>query len=344
MLLKAAFNVAFPAGERGKLAVLVFHRVLAEPDPLFSDQPDIARFDQVIGWIREWFEVLPLVEAVSRLTRGALPRRAAAITFDDGYADNLLNAVPVLKRHGVPATFFIATGFIGGGRMWNDTIIESVRRAKLPAIDCELIGLGYLAVESDEQKRSAIGQLIGAMKYLPVPQRDEAAAHIAERCSAQLPQDLMLTLPQLRELQSAGMGIGAHTVSHPILAILDEKSARREIGDSRDFLVAALGEPVGLFAYPNGKSGVDYTHEHSRIVKSLGFDAAFATNWGVGRTTSDIYQLPRFTPWDTTRLRFGLRLLMNAGRRDVAVSGERPPGHRAQPGSGPQRAVPPKCR
>jgi len=344
MLLRVAFDVASPAGRRAKLSVLVFHRVLAERDPLFSDQPDIARFDELIGWINEWFEILPLDEAVSSLRRGGLPARAAAITFDDGYADNLLNAVPVLRKHGVHATFFIATGFIGQGCMWNDTIIESVRRAKVPAIDCGFVGLGNLAVENKDQKRSAIEQLVGAVKYLPLAQRAEAVARIADRCSAQLPQDLMLTLPQLRELHGAGMGIGAHTVSHPILAMLDEKSARKEIADSRDFLVGTLGAPVGLFAYPNGKSGVDYTHEHSRMVKSLGFDAAFATNWGVGRTTSDIYQLPRFTPWDATRLRFGLRLLMNAGRRDVAIRDERGPGHRGQPGSGPRRAVPPKCR
>jgi peptidoglycan/xylan/chitin deacetylase (PgdA/CDA1 family) len=344
MLLKAALDVASPAGRRGKLSVLVFHRVLAERDPLFSDQPDISRFDDVVGWMNEWFEILPLHEAVSRLRRGGLPARAAAITFDDGYADNLLHAVPVLRKHGVHATFFIATGFIGRECMWNDTIIESVRRSKVPAIDCRFIGLNDLVLERNDQKRSAIEQLISAVKYLPLLQRTEAVAQIADRCSAQLPQDLMLTLPQLRELHSAGMGIGAHTVSHPILAMLDERSARKEIADSRDFLVDALGEPVGLFAYPNGKSGVDYTHEHSRIVKSLGFEAAFATNWGVGRTTSDIYQLPRFTPWDASRLRFGLRLLMNAGRRDVAVPGARPPGHRGQTGSGSQSAVPPKCR
>ena len=132
----------------------------------------------------------------------------------------------------------------------------------------------------------------------------------------------MLSRAQIRELRRAGMGIGAHTVTHPILAKSADTVARREIAESRDFLAGVIGEPIGLFAYPNGRIDSDYTTSHAAMVKALGFDAAFATNWGVCTRASDIYQLPRFTPWDVARWRFGLRLLMNTGRRDAALTAD----------------------
>jgi peptidoglycan/xylan/chitin deacetylase (PgdA/CDA1 family) len=320
VLIKAALSLASPGGSRGRLSVLIFHRVLAARDPLFPDEPDIARFDELMRWVREWFNVLPLDEAVSRLKNGKLPARAAALSFDDGYADNFLHALPVLQQHGLTATFFIATGFVDGGRMWNDTIITSVRGTSMVTIDCAFLGLGQLVVGSDEEKRSAIDRLIGGIKHLPGERRIEAVARVADSCKAALPDDLMLTRPQIRELRRTGMGIGAHTVTHPILAKSSDAVARREIADSRDFLAEVIGERIGLFAYPNGRIGSDYTASHVAMAETLGFDAAFATNWGVCTGASDIYQLPRFTPWDVDRRRFGLRLLMNTGRRDAALT------------------------
>ncbi|MCU0943281.1 MAG: polysaccharide deacetylase family protein, partial [Hydrogenophaga sp.] len=121
----ALYGWMSPGGASARLSVLIFHRVLAQPDPLFPGVPDVRRFDEVCRWLARWFRVMPLDEAVRALKRGNLPARAAAITFDDGYADNHDQALPVLRAHGLPATFFVATGFLDGGRMWNDTLIES---------------------------------------------------------------------------------------------------------------------------------------------------------------------------------------------------------------------------
>jgi peptidoglycan/xylan/chitin deacetylase (PgdA/CDA1 family) len=108
------------------------------------------------------------------------------------------------------------------------------------------------------------------------------------------------------------MQIGAHTVSHPILAKLDNRQAADEIARSRDGLQALLGERVSLFAYPNGKPGTDYLpHVHPGIVRELGFDAAVSTRWAAARRGDDVFQIPRFTPWDRSRGRFGLRLVRN---------------------------------
>ncbi len=320
MFLKQAFQLMSPAGDSSRLSILIFHRVHSAPDPLFPDEPDVARFEKIALWLKTWFNVLPLDEAIVRLQQGNLPARAAAITFDDGYADNLLCAHPILRKYGLPATFFIATGFLDGGRMWNDTIIESIRRAALPEVDGAFLGLGALPLKTIEDKRSALAQIIPAVKHLPAEQRSEMVARIAECCKAILPNDLMLSTPQLQQLRAEGAGIGAHTVSHPILARLDDAMAKREIADSRDRLEGILGERIGLFAYPNGKLGNDYSPIHANIVKSLGFTAAVSTNWGACTKASDIFQLPRFTPWDTSRWRFGLRLLMNMRQQDAALA------------------------
>ena len=79
--------------------------------------------------------MIPLDVAVDALKTGKLPARAAAITFDDGYADNRSIALPILKQHGLSATFFIATGYLNGGRMWNDTIIEAIRRSEAKKLE-----------------------------------------------------------------------------------------------------------------------------------------------------------------------------------------------------------------
>lgn len=320
MIFRTLFNLASPAGPRAGLSILIFHRVLPEPDPLFPGEVDAARFDLLLSWLRDWFNVLPLAEAVARLQHGNLPVRAAAITFDDGYADNHDVALPILQRQDLSATFFIAVGFLDGGRMFNDTVIETVRRCGQPALDLTLLGLGRHAVGSLAEKRQAIPVLLNQIKYLPFAQRRETVDALAAIAEVTLPDDLMMSRQQVKALHEAGMGIGAHTVHHPILARLEAKEAEQEIAGSREFLQALLSEPVSLFAYPNGKPENDYRREHVEIVRRLGFKAAVSTAWGVARGDSDVFQLPRFTPWERPRWRFGLGLLRNYGRTPMVCT------------------------
>ena len=132
-----------------------------------------------------------------------------------------------------------------------------------------------------------------------------------------MPNDLMMTSAQVKTMHQFGMQIGAHTVSHPILARLSDAQAGVEILDSKNILEQLLGERVGLFAYPNGKPDEDYTSRSVAIVRDMGFDAAVTTQWGVCRSGDDLFQIPRFTPWDTSKLRFGARMLTNLRRRCV---------------------------
>jgi len=160
-------------------------------------------------------------------------------------------------------------------------------------------------------KQAAITTLINQIKYLPTQERVATTETLAQKAQVQLPTNLMMTSADVKAMRRAGMQIGAHTVSHPILARLSRADAAKEIGDSKRFLEDLLGERIGLFAYPNGKPGEDYSPESVDVVRSLGFDAAVSTRWGASRCGDDVLQIKRFTPWDKTRWRFGVRLLRN---------------------------------
>lgn len=306
-------------GEGRRLSILIFHRVAPRPDPLFPDEMDAQRFDRLCAWLAACFNVLPLDLAVQKLGQGQLPARPLAITFDDGYADNHGVALPILERHGLCATFFVATSFLDGGRMFNDTVIESVRRAQQSTIALDTLGdtwLGSQPIGSDSDRAKCIGLVLRAVKYLQPERRDLEVQELWRRCGQPvLPTDLMMTAQQVRALHRAGMQIGAHTRTHPILAKLDEIGTRNEVLGGKTDLEGIINAPVQLFAYPNGRPGEDYSATSIVAVRQAGFTAAVSTSWGAAERGSDRYQLPRFTPWDLDSTRFGVRLLANLRRR-----------------------------
>lgn len=291
-----------------RLSVLAYHRVLAAPDPLIPGEPSAAEFERRMRWVKANFKVLPLSEAVRALREDRLPAGALCISFDDGYADNYNIALPILLRHGLPATFFVATGFLDGGCMFNDVVIEAVRRAGSADLDLEGLGLGRHRLGSDEQRVRAIERILGRLKYLELERRRLVALEIGQRVGSVAPNDLMMTSAQVGALHAAGMEIGAHTVTHPILAEIPLRRARHEMEASRARLEEITGAPVRLFAYPNGSPRRDYHAEHAGLARELGFDAAVSAAWGAARAGDDLYQIPRFTPWDRADWRFGLRL------------------------------------
>jgi len=312
--MRLLFSAVSPGGRRGRLTILIFHRVTPKPDAMFPSEVDAEAFDRTCTWIRRWFNVLPLDLAIERLRHGDLPSRALAITFDDGYADNHDVALPILQRHGLTATFFIATGFLDGGRMWNDTVIESLRRTTVDRLDLRGLAsspLGEYVLDSVIARRRAIGDVLAAIKYLSPVQRADSVAEIALRSKAELPTDLMMTATQVRSLHRAGMQIGAHTVSHPILRTLGGPQAEREMRESRERLESIVGASVALFAYPNGRPGQDYDDRDVALARGCGFSAAVSTMPGAASSSSDCFQLPRFTPWRRARLPFAAQLAHN---------------------------------
>lgn len=318
-IFPAVFWSISPGQGRGKLSILIFHRVLAQPDPLFPDVPDAVGFERQMCWIARWFNVLPLAEAARRVGDGSLPARALAITFDDGYADNATVAAPLLRRLGLTATFFVTTGVLDGGRMWNDTVIEALRCADGP-LDLSPLGLGCLQLADAPSRRAGIEQVIGAIKRRPYAERLDLVQRIADTVSVALPDDLMMNAEQVRSLRALGMDVGGHTVTHPILRSLDDAAAEREIAGGRDDLMQITGAPIELFAYPNGVPGVDYDARHVAMARRCGFAAAVSTAHGAAARGADVFQLPRFTPWDRSPARYGLRMARNLLRADFAVA------------------------
>ncbi|MCI0653154.1 MAG: polysaccharide deacetylase family protein [Methylococcaceae bacterium] len=293
-----------------RLAILIYHRVLASGDFMRSDVVDEARFEWHMELLRSFFNPLSLAAALDLLKTGDLPPASVCVTFDDGYADNVEVALPILKKWDIPATFFISSGYLDGGRMWNDTILESFRQLEAKDIDLSSIGMGVQPLATENARRDTAQRVIDALKHRPPEQRSAGTRFIASMAS-ELPDDLMMSGAQVKKLVDAGMEIGGHTVSHPILAALDREEARREILDGKNALEKLTGKSVSFFAYPNGKPGRDYTDFHRRILPGLGFKAAVSTHWGVSTVGSDIWQLPRFTPWDKNPAQFMLRMIRN---------------------------------
>jgi peptidoglycan/xylan/chitin deacetylase (PgdA/CDA1 family) len=299
------------SGRRARLSILIYHRVLEKPDSLTGDQCDKKFFEVQIRTLSRYFNILPMSEAIQRLKEKNLPSKAVCITFDDGYADNAENALPILQKYGVPATFFIAAGFIDNGVMWNDKVIEFVRHATGYCLDLSAVGLGKYDIESPEQRHQALLSLINKIKYMPLDERHALIEQLYQLRPITLPANIMMTTDQLRRLHRAGMEIGGHTLNHPILARIEYKTAYDEIVNGKLKLESIIQAPVRFFAYPNGKPGQDYLPEHVTLLSKIGFEAAFVTTPGAANDKSDVYQLPRFTPWDTNRTRFILRMTRN---------------------------------
>lgn len=293
------------------LTILIYHRVLPERDPLFPGELTHAQFEWQLDLLARDYNVLPLSEAVECLKRGSLPAAAAAITFDDGYADNYTHALPLLQKYRLPATVFVASGYLDGGMMWNERVIHAIRTHAGEAIDLHSLDLGIYTVNTPASRAALIRQILGKFKYLEHKAREDAVDDLVALLQTSLPDDQMMSSAQLRALADSGIEIGAHTRLHPILARLPSMQAYSEMADGCDELEAIIGYRPKLFAYPNGKPGQDYTAEHVQFAKRLGFIGAVSTAWGCARPDSDYFQLPRFTPWDQSSLRFNLRLARN---------------------------------
>ena len=279
VLLRTALRALSPAGRGGRLSIVIFHRVLPAPDPLFPDDMDRDRFSRALrlagspgSTCCRW------TKRCADRPKAACPSAPLAITFDDGYADNHDIAMPILRAHGLSATFFIATGFLDGGRMWNDTVVESIRR-------CSATDAGPVAAGAARRWQAGTGlacrpggkpsyKLLDATKYLPIEQRQATADRIASLAGATLPNDLMMSfIAGARACLAGGMQIGAHTINHPILARLDDAQAEAEIAGGKAALEALIQQPVTLFAYPNGKPGQDYQARDVSLVRKAGFSS-----------------------------------------------------------------------
>ncbi|HEV8374752.1 MAG TPA: polysaccharide deacetylase family protein [Candidatus Polarisedimenticolia bacterium] len=215
------------------------------------------------------------------------PEKCVCITFDDGYADNYLHAFPLLRQHRLPATIFLATGFLGGkrGRFWWD---EVCRWRAAGTTSVELEGMGRREVGTLAQR----DRLLEELKHLPIDmivERVRAASSRLGLAADPKAREEFLDWDQVREMQREGISFGAHTVSHCLLPRETSERRRQEIRQSRAEIESQTNRPCSLFCYPNGA----WDEETRREVITAGYEGAMATFPRDVLTGRDLYRLPR---------------------------------------------------
>ena len=145
-------------------------------------------------------------------------------------------------------------------------------------------------------------------KFLPIEQRTEAIEHLAVLLDVAVEQKIFLNSEKILAMFKAGMTIGAHTHKHPILSLEDEYVANFEIAESKHKLEEIINSEIKYFAYPNGRLNKDFSLAHRDMLINNDFVAGLTTDWGHCSTSTDPLLIPRFTPWDSDEIRFGIRL------------------------------------
>jgi peptidoglycan/xylan/chitin deacetylase (PgdA/CDA1 family) len=290
--VSAMLRLLSPAGNRGRLIVLTYHRVPEAVDPLLPGEPDAVQFERHVREVARYCRVLPLPEAVAALCSGNIPDRAVSITFDDGYRNNHDVAAPILRRHGLPATFFVTEGAVRDGIMWNDLVVEAVRAAG-QRLDPSVVGLSDVKAGEGITHPDLIDAILTRIKYLPLAERWTAAMALYDSAASGPAPRLMMTEADVVSLARQGFDIGGHTVTHPILAKLPAGQARQEIQGCFDWLRRLTGSAPRSFAYPNGRPGRDYGPEHVQMVKDAGFVVAASTAWACAKRDSQPLEVPR---------------------------------------------------
>ena len=261
--------------------ILLYHRIARVGFDPWALCVSPQHFEQHLHVLRRHKVVLPLAELVERMRAGRLPRHAATITFDDGCADNLHCAKPLLERYDLPATFFLTTSNILRQReYWWDELGRII--VETPALPARLT----LATGTrSEHWRVPCARADRALLYLMLWRRLRVLDHDErENCLEALADwarvervprasHRPLRGDEVVELSKGRMSIGAHTLTHPVLSALPAERQEQEIGDGKATLEALLVQPVEAFSYPYGALGPGTAD----VVRRAGFACACAT-------------------------------------------------------------------
>jgi peptidoglycan/xylan/chitin deacetylase (PgdA/CDA1 family) len=147
-------------GRKGSLTVFTFHRVLAERHPLYPEWPTTEEFHDKVRWIKGCSTLVPLADGLDEIRSGSSTRHLSAITFDDGYRDNLEHALPVLQAESVHATFFIATGYLGKGMLFDDLVTQAVVQTTEKGFAYEAMDLPESSLRTMAERRNLTDWLL----------------------------------------------------------------------------------------------------------------------------------------------------------------------------------------
>jgi peptidoglycan/xylan/chitin deacetylase (PgdA/CDA1 family) len=239
------------------LRVLMYHRI-AEDDRQAAILPALVSatadtFERQMRHLAEHYAVIEPHDILAALDGSRLPERAVLITFDDAYRDFRTVAWPILRRHGLPATLFVPTGFPGAPerRVWWDRLGLAV--AAYPSSVLPNTPIGPLSVGEPAQRRRSLRRLKDALLLIP---HDEAVEWVERicRCTDEVntPDTAVLSWDDIRALAKQGVTLGAHTRNHPVLTRVSSEVAGSEIRGSCDDIYRETGITPFALAYPAG--------------------------------------------------------------------------------------------
>lgn len=301
--------------KKSGLLILLYHSIgrPAELDPYLSVSEK--HFAGQLEYLARHYEVMSLAHAVALIERGeSLPKTAAAITFDDGYRDNYDKALPLLERHGCTATFFVSTAPLSDRRpLWPNELFlwfAETRAARLELPAAALHGdRSTFELASARQRKAAFRSVEALLFRVGNAERERLIGEIAERLGVSRAADrpAMLTWAQVKKMAAAGMTIGSHTATHPVLSTLTAEETMKELTASKAALEQELGRPVTLFAYPFG-GPADFNRETQALVRKAGYTAACSTILGVNESGANRLALKRVGVHDDPPGLFAFRL------------------------------------
>ena len=296
-------------GRKPAAVILSYHRVAEPAGDIHGITVSPDRFEQHLNYIRETCRPISLLDLVSGLQRGSFPDRAAVVTFDDGYIDNLTQALPLLESAGVPATVFVASGYTGGafGFWWEELKDMLLHCSNGPeSLALRIDGAEHRwALGSRKDRRRAYDDMHNLLSSMRGAERSAVMERLAASMQYRRQMDdgrRPMTANEISRLNASDLiDIGCHTMSHTRLSRLSPQHQRDEISAARDRIEEIIGGPVRAHSHPFG----DFDESTDRIVRELGFAAACTTVPCPIQADSDALRLPRFVIGNWSRGAFG---------------------------------------
>ena len=305
----------------GGALILGYHRVANVTGDEYEVCVTPKHFAEQMEMLSKYTHTMSLTTLVQYLKEDSLPPQSVAVTFDDGYVDNLYNAKPILEKYEIPATVFVCTGYAGKEFWWDELerlVMSSevdLGTLRLQVRESQFVWNQLNGSSDADVRRKFCHALYNFLLRLDIEEQDQAMHTIRNwsRVSSQGATARALNCDELLQLADGGLiEIGAHTRHHPMLPQLSLERQTEEIVSSKQDLEEWLGRPINGFAYPNGRAD----ENAKRIVRKAGFAFACTSLHDVIRRGRDLHELTRFWQKDVDGDRFiqSLRLWMQVGR------------------------------